>query len=84
MLTQADGKQHYFETAVEHEISSSNIYAIILKFLYDFITLAVLSCDKKQNKNIRQGTDCLVLITLEFDQEKNGIEYTGTSCNPPC
>ena len=81
MLTQADNKQCYFETTVEHEISSSTIYAIILKFLYDFITLTVQSCDKKQNKNIRQGTDCLVLITLESDQEKNGIDYTNLSYN---
>ena len=74
MLTQADSKQHYFETAVEHEISSSNIYTIILKFSYDFTALIVLSFDTKQNKNIRQGTDCLVLITLEFAPEKNGTE----------
>ena len=74
MLTQADSKQHYFETAVEHEISSSNVYTIILKFSYDFIALTVLSFDTKQNKNIRQGTACLVLITLEFDAEKNSIE----------
>ena len=74
MLTQANSKQHYFETAVGHEISSSNIYTIVLKFSYDFIALAVLSFDTKQNKNIRQGIDCLVLITLEFDPEKNGIE----------
>ena len=74
MLTQADSKQHYFETAVEHEISSPNIDTIILKFSYYFIALTVLSSDRKQNKNIRQGTDCLVLITLEFDPEKNGIE----------
>ena len=76
MLTQADSKQRYFDTAVEHEISSSNIDTIILKFVYDFIaiTYTVLSFDTKQNKNIRQGTDCLVLITLEFDPEKNGIE----------
>ena len=74
MLTQADSKQHYFETAVEHEISSSNVFTIILKFSYDFIDPTVLSFDTKQNKNIRQGADCLVLITLEPDPEKNGIE----------
>ena len=73
MMIQADSKQHYFETAVEHEISSSNIYTIILKFSYDFIALTILSFDTKQNKNIRQGTDFLILITLEFDPEKNGI-----------
>ena len=74
MLTQADSKQHYFETAVEHQISSSNIYTIILKCSYDFIALTVLSFDTKQNKNVRRGTDCLVLIALEFDPEKNGVE----------
>ena len=42
MLIQADSKQHDFETAMEHEISSSNIYNIILKFSYDFIALTVL------------------------------------------
>ena len=63
MFTQADSKQHYFETAVEHEISSSNICSIILKFSYDFIALTALSFDTQQNKNIRKGTDCLVLIT---------------------
>ena len=73
MLTQADRKQHYFETAVEPEISSSNIYTIILKFSYDFRALTIVSFDTKQNKNIRQETDCLVLITLEFDPEKKGI-----------
>ena len=51
-----------------------NIYTIILTFSYDFIALTVLSFDTKQNKNIIQGTDCLVLITLELDPEKNGIE----------
>ena len=74
MLTQADRKQHYFERAVEPEISFSDVYTIILKFSYDFIALAVLSFDTKQNKNVRQGTDCLVLITLEFDPERKGIE----------
>ena len=62
MLTQADSKQHYFETAVEHEISSSNIYTIILKFSYDFIALTVLSFDMKQNK-INQAKNRL----LSFD-----------------
>ena len=74
LLTHADRKQRYFKTAVEPEISSSNIYTIILKFSYDFIVLTVLSFDAKQNKNIAQGTDCLVLITLEFDPEKKGIK----------
>ena len=74
MLTQAASKQHYFETAVKGEIFSSNIYAIILKLAYDFIALTVLSFDTKQNKNIRQGTDFLVFITLKFGPEKKGIE----------
>ena len=76
VLTRTNSKQHYFETAVEHEISSSNICTIILTFLYDFIVLTVLGFDKKQNKNIRQETDdCfIVLIALKFDPEKNGIE----------
>ena len=75
MLTQVDSKQHYFETAVEHEISSSDIYTIILKFSYDFIALTVLSFDMKQNKNIRQRLkNCLLLIALESDPEKNGTE----------
>ena len=73
MLTQADHKQHYFERAVEPEISSSDIYTIILKFSYDFIALTVLRFDTKQNKNISQGRDCLVLITLGFEPEKKGI-----------
>ena len=73
-LTQTDSKQRYFERAVEHEISSANIYTNILKFLYDFIAHTVLSFDTKQNKNIRQATNCLVLITLEYDPEKNGIK----------
>ena len=65
---------------------------IILSFSYDFIALTVLSFDTKQNKNIREGTDYLVLITLEFDPAKKvlnkqtsiTISYPGTSCNPPC
>ena len=83
---QAYRKQHYFESAVEPEISCSNISTIILRFSYDFVWY-----DTKQNKNVRQGTDCLVLITLEFDLEKKvlnkqtpiTISYPGTSCNPP-
>ena len=74
MLTQADSKQFYFETAVEHEISSSNIFTIILKFSYDFIALTVLSFDMKLSKNIRARNSLLGLNTLEFDPEKNGIE----------
>ena len=70
MLTQADSKQHYFETEVEHEIFSSNIYNIILTFSDDCIALTVLSFDTKQNKNIMQGTACLIFITLEFDPER--------------
>ena len=74
MLAQADRRQHYFEPAVEPEIFSSSIYTIILKFSCDFMALAALSFDTKQDKNIKQGADCLVLITLEFDPEKKGIE----------
>ena len=93
MLTQADSKQHYFETAAEHEISSANIYTIILTFSYDFIALTVLSFDTKQNKNIRQGTDCLVFLlpssltqrrTVLNKQTSVKTSYPGTPCNPPC
>ena len=91
MLTQVDSKQRYFETVMECEISSANIYIIILTFSYDFIALTVLSFDTKQ-KN-RQGTDCLVfhypgLLTQRGmvlnKQTSVKISYPGTSCNPPC
>ena len=65
MLTQADSKQHYFETAVEHEISSSNINTIIFKFSYDLIVLTVLSFSTKQNK-INQARD--ILLSFDYPQ----------------